>query len=263
MRSMRTGCRAANAAPTAAPCEKDKALERDLRRIELGQAAPARIVVDQAELLGEAGVQRPPDGRAPVKLDMGEPGPDLHHGWAVAAAADREAHAVASPAEGDLLRRRGRLIFRLRSRLNIPDEPEALAQDGADQPLLVAAVAQRAARGVDAGRQRRFRHDTPVPDGVEQLVLGDDTLALADEVADEVEHLRLDRDDRAPATQFAASRIEREILEIKCHNASAATHATNRLEIARINVSSSRNQDGLKAKRFVSIHLPPVNRLVP
>ena len=44
------------------------------------------------------------------------------------------------------------------------DEADALARDGADQPLLVAAVADRLARGVDAAGQRRVRHDAAAPD---------------------------------------------------------------------------------------------------
>ena len=46
--------------------------------------------------------------------------------------------------------------------------------------------------GVDAGRQRRFRHDPAVPDGIQYVVLADHAIAVLDEVEQEIEDLRLD-----------------------------------------------------------------------
>ena len=60
-----------------------------------------------------------------------------------------------------------------------PDKAKALAGDGADQALLVAAVPQGAARRVDAAGQRRFRNGAAAPDLVEELVLGDHPFAPA------------------------------------------------------------------------------------
>jgi hypothetical protein len=45
-----------------------------------------------------------------------------------------------------------------------PHEAEALAAQRLDQPLAVAAVADRGTRRIDARRQRRIRNDPPVPD---------------------------------------------------------------------------------------------------
>ena len=50
------------------------------------------------------------------------------------------------------------------------DEAHALAGDGADQPLLLAGVVERAAGRIDAAREGQFRHDAAVPDRVEQIV---------------------------------------------------------------------------------------------
>jgi hypothetical protein len=58
------------------------------------------------------------------------------------------------------------------------DEAKALARDGADQLLLLAAVADRLARGVDAAGQRRIRHDPAAPDRSDEIVLADDAVAV-------------------------------------------------------------------------------------
>ncbi len=73
------------------------------------------------------------------------------------------------------------------------DEAHALARNGADQFLLLAAVADRLARGIDAAGQRRIRHDPAAPDRRDEIVLADDAVAIFDQENQEVEHLRLDR----------------------------------------------------------------------
>ena len=52
----------------------------------------------------------------------------------------------------------------IRLRAHGADEAQALARDGADQLLLLAAVADRLSRGVDAAGQGRVRHDPAAPD---------------------------------------------------------------------------------------------------
>ena len=96
-----------------------------------------------------------------------------------------------------------------------PTKAEALARDGADQALLLAAVADRLARGVDAAGQRRFRHDAALPDRGDEIVLADHPLAILDQVDQKVEHLRLERDQLAVAPQLAPVRVEDIIPEKK------------------------------------------------
>ena len=95
------------------------------------------------------------------------------------------------------------------------DKAEALARNGADQPLLTAAVAESAARRVDAARHCRVGNDPSVPDRIEQIVLADDALAFAHQIVDQVEDLRFDRDQRIRAPKLAAVGIEREILKME------------------------------------------------
>ena len=45
--------------------------------------------------------------------------------------------------------------------------------------------------------------DAAVPHGVDQIILGDDVIAIFDQVDQKIEHLRLDRDALAAAGQFA------------------------------------------------------------
>src|SRR5258708_37948812 len=88
-------------------------------------------------------------------------------------------------------------------RAHSTDEAEALARDGADQLLVLAAVADRLARGVDAAGQRRIRDDPAAPDRSDEIVLADDAIAILHQVDQQVEDLRLDGDGRRAAAQLA------------------------------------------------------------
>ena len=127
-------------------------------------------------------------------------------------AGKREVDAVVGAAERDLLVARcrrtpgradsaGTLSF-----AHLADEPEALAGDGADAALLLAAVADGAAGGVDAAGQRRVGHDAAVPDAGDQVVLADHAVAVADQEHQQVEDLRLDRDRARPRSAAPAGR---------------------------------------------------------
>ena len=72
-------------------------------------------------------------------------------------------------------------------------EAHALAGQGLDQALSLAAVADGAPRPVDAAGKRRFRDDAPVPDLSDQVVPADDALAVLDHERQQVEDLGLDR----------------------------------------------------------------------
>jgi len=61
------------------------------------------------------------------------------------------------------------------------------------EPLLLAGVANRSASNVQARRESRLGDDTPLPNGIDQVVLADDALPVADEIIEEFENLRRDR----------------------------------------------------------------------
>ena len=102
-------------------------------------------------------------------------------------------------------------------RVHVADEAQALARDGADQLLVLAAVADRLARGVDAAGQRRIRHDPAAPDRSNQIVLADDAVAVLHQVNQQIEHLRLDRNGLGAAAQFAPIDVKRMIGKEKLH----------------------------------------------
>src|SRR5262249_49925002 len=78
----------------------------------------------------------------------------------------------------------------------------------ADEDLIVAVVSDRLAGGLDAARERRVGDDPPLPDRVEQLVLAYRPVVIANEVDEQVEHLRLDRDDLAASAPLMVAEID-------------------------------------------------------
>ena len=97
------------------------------------------------------------------------------------------------------------------------DETQALAWDGADQALAFAAVADRVACRVDAAGQRRVRHDAAAPDRGDEVVLADHAVAVVQQVNQQVEYLRLNRDASGTAAQLAPVGVKRVIGEAELH----------------------------------------------
>ena len=115
------------------------------------------------------------------------------------------------------IRRLVRARSLVRSFGDLADETDALAVEGADETLRCAVVAQGPARRVDPGGQRGFRDDPPVPDGFEQIVLDDDTSAVADEKYQEIEDFRLNLDPLRAAPQLTTLDIEAVVAERQKH----------------------------------------------
>src|SRR5262249_19049240 len=97
--------------------------------------------------------------------------------------------------------------------IDVADETKSALVQRANKALIVAAVAQRATRRADTRAERRFRDDAALPDRVEQLVLGDDSIPVSHEMNEQIEHLRLDVDDCAGAPQLVPCPIDLEIGE--------------------------------------------------
>ena len=97
---------------------------------------------------------------------------------------------------------------------NLADEADTFARQGADQPLLFAIVADRGACRIDPAAQGRFRHDAPAPDRGHQIVAADHALARTDQELQEIEDLRLDRNEPIAAAQLATAGVEDEVIEI-------------------------------------------------
>jgi hypothetical protein len=78
----------------------------------------------------------------------------------------------------------------------------------ANEALLLPTVLDRGACRIDPRAQCRFRDDPSLPHGSKQIVFADDAVAVADQVLEEVEDLRLEGDQHPPAAQLAPCRIQ-------------------------------------------------------
>src|SRR6266478_8121236 len=96
---------------------------------------------------------------------------------------------------------------------DVTDETKPTLVRRANEALVIAAVAERAPGRADARAQRRLRDDASLPNRLEELVLAHDSIAVADEVNKEVEHLRLDVNDRAGAPHLLSCEVDLEIGE--------------------------------------------------
>ena len=102
-------------------------------------------------------------------------------------------------------------------RLHVADEAKTFSRKGADHDLILAAVADRPARGIDPARQGRFGDDAAIPHRLDQIVLGDDVVAVFDQMNQEIEHLRFDRHAFAAAGQLAKVDIKHMVGKVKLH----------------------------------------------
>jgi hypothetical protein len=80
-----------------------------------------------------------------------------------------------------------------------------------------------------------------VPHPGDEIVLADDAVAVAQQVDQQVEHLRLDRNELRPAAQLAPLDIERVVAELEVHPSSPVAAASGRI----ITAVSTTNQGAL------------------
>ncbi len=100
---------------------------------------------------------------------------------------------------------------------HLSDEAEALARQCFDQALFLAGIADRALGNIKAGRQRRIGHAAPIPDGVDEVILADHALSIADQVIEQVEYLWRDGDQVRATMQLAPVGVECIFLEEIAH----------------------------------------------
>src|SRR5262245_15601000 len=106
---------------------------------------------------------------------------------------------------------------------DLPNESESTLMLRANEALIVAAVAQRPPRSTDAGAERCVGDETTLPNCFDQLILAHDSVAMLDEVDDQIEDLRLDVNNGAGSPQFMPSYIDFEACEAevqsdaRCH----------------------------------------------
>src|SRR3546814_16070394 len=99
--------------------------------------------------------------------------------------------------------------FRSHGLPHLGHEAIPLAGNRANQELLPTAVADRLAHRIDMAGESGLRDDPAAPDHLNQVVLGDDALAVLHQVKQQVEDLRPDRDRLGSAGEFPPIRIKR------------------------------------------------------
>src|SRR5690606_10327718 len=82
------------------------------------------------------------------------------------------------------------------------------ARNGAGQALYPTRIAHRPAHGIDVTGDGRLGNDAAAPHRLEQVVLADDTVAMAEQMQQKVEDLRPDIDHVAANAQFPALLVE-------------------------------------------------------
>ena len=84
--------------------------------------------------------------------------------------------------------------------------------------LLVSIVANGAPRRADAGAQRCLGDDTTLPNGLDKLVLAYNSIAIPDEVNEQIEHLWLDADNLTTSAQLMPPKIDFKLGEAEIQN---------------------------------------------
>ena len=97
---------------------------------------------------------------------------------------------------------------------NLAHKANALAGDGAYQPLVITAVANSVPDGSNPAGERGLRDDAAMPHVLNQVVFADHSFAITDEVLQKVQYLRLDINQFSPAAQFLPVDIEGIVFEL-------------------------------------------------
>jgi len=95
--------------------------------------------------------------------------------------------------------------------------------------LCLAIVAERSARRIYAGGERRIQHDPSAPYRLQQVVLADDRIPLLHQIEEEVEDLRFDGDRLGAAPQLAPLVIEHVIAKREEHRPLPASRRSGNL----------------------------------
>ncbi len=96
---------------------------------------------------------------------------------------------------------------------HLANEAEALARQRLDQPLRFARVADCTAGDFQASRQCGIRNNAAIPYGCNDVVFADDALAVADQVGEQIQHLRCNRDGFRASVQFPPVSIQHAVVE--------------------------------------------------
>ena len=201
----------------------------------VGHPGTALVEADQpahaAQPVEEVGVPR----IQPVVVQVGD---EARHQYQVAIAASGQlvgdaqpvargvVHRQGTPDRRRLAARRGGDVVGLLDRLG--HEPVAAAVQCLDHPLGLSVVPERATSLLDPTGHRGLADEPAAPQGVHQLFLGDDAVAVPHEVGEHVEDLRLHGHRHAVPPQLEGGEIQLHPLEEEPHATEPSTPAVRR-----------------------------------
>jgi len=85
--------------------------------------------------------------------------------------------------------------------------------DGANQSLVLAAVADRSSGRADARAERGVRNRAALPDRVDKLILAYNARAVTYQIDKQIEYLRLEVDGMATPPQFLLPKVNLKLAE--------------------------------------------------
>ena len=94
---------------------------------------------------------------------------------------------------------------------------KALARNSSDQLLILATVADRSSRGIDATGHVRIRHNSAAPDRSDELVFTDQAVPILQKIEQHIEYLGLNGNGLGTEAKFAPVRVNYVVCKNKMH----------------------------------------------
>ena len=105
------------------------------------------------------------------------------------------------------------------------DESKSLAGNSAEQALIFSAIRNGVANGGNSAGKGGLRNNAALPHCGNQIVFAYDSIAVADEVMQQIKNLRLDRNTIFTAQQFLPFGVKRKVFESVDHSGRPATRS--------------------------------------
>ena len=195
-------------------CSPPGAPPQSSERLEHRQIRFARAVLLHALPAADAQrvrARRPRPGTPPPARSCRSPAPRSRTRAAAARRALSPGARAAAPARRPAppaSETRGRRRTKPRRRLDRADEPESSPVHRLDVPRRFGRIPERLAQIANAAREGGVAHDRVAPDGGEQLVLGDQAARVLDQVAQDRERPRRQREPPRSAPRPLVRRLD-------------------------------------------------------
>src|SRR5262249_4906050 len=113
------------------------------------------------------------------------------------------------------------------------DETKPFLGERPNEALLLAAIANGLAHRIYSAGQSRFRNNPSAPNGGDEVVLADNTVAIFDQINQHIEDLRFEGDELIAASQLAPVGVQQAFFESYLHVGFLFELGPKRLQIRR------------------------------